>query len=177
MLLQYLGVDISVDDFIAGYLQCRDFEEREGELYGPDPRRYFCGSPYDEDSFGCYAPVICRALKQVLGDEYEVTDETGTEMEVLISRYIDQGMPVVFWACIEMREPVTGPQWRLTESGEIFTWISNEHCMLLVGYDEDGYWFNDPYGNRGVIHYSRELTENRHCAQYMQAVAVRKAEK
>ena len=44
-------------------------------------------------------------------------------------------MPGILWACINMREPITGPQWKLKDSGEVFTWISNEHCMLLVGYD------------------------------------------
>ena len=58
MLLQYLGIDITVDGFIETYLEKRDFEERDGVLFGPDPRKYFCGSPYDEDAFGCYAPGI-----------------------------------------------------------------------------------------------------------------------
>ncbi len=190
MLLQYLGYDISVDTFIEQYLEKEDFEEREGVWYGPDPRTHFCGSPYDEDSFGCYAPVICKALEKILGDAYEVSDRTGTEIDILIREYIDREMPVVFWACINMREPITGPQWKLKETyevsdrtgteidilireyidrempvvfwacinmrepitgpqwklketGETFTWISNEHCMLLVGYDEEGYYFND----------------------------------
>ena len=40
-----------------------------------------------------------------------------------------------------MRDPIVGPQWKLLDTGETFTWISNEHCMLLVGYDEDSYYF------------------------------------
>ena len=68
MLLQYLGIDITVDRFIETYLEKRDFEERDGALFGPDPRKYFCGSPYDEDAFGCYAPVIVNALEKVFLD-------------------------------------------------------------------------------------------------------------
>ena len=83
-------------------------------------------------------------------------------------------MPVVFWACIKMREPITGPQWKLYGSGETFTWISNEHCMLLVGYDEDGYYFNDPYENNGVVLYPRDITKQRHDAQYNMAVGVKR---
>ena len=45
MLLQYLGYEISVDEFISKYLECRDMEIREGVLYGPDPNECFCGSP------------------------------------------------------------------------------------------------------------------------------------
>lgn len=193
MLLQYLGIDITVDEFIGTYLQKKDFEEKDGVLYGPDPRKYFCGSPYDEDAFGCYAPVIVNALEKVFLDvesgkcgamqetaAYRAVDETGTPLEELLTKYIDRGMPVICWACIGMREPVIGPQWHLFETetrqrpGEIFKWISNEHCMLLVGYDEENYYFNDPHNGNGLTGYPREITEKRHRAQYMQAVGVRK---
>ena len=174
MLLKYLGYEMSVDEFIADYLEMKDFEEKEGQLYGADPNLYFCGSPYDKDSFGCYAPVICKALEKVLGQDYGVINETNTSMEDLIEKYIDRGMPVVFWACINMREPIVGPQWRLFDSGDTFTWISNEHCMLLVGYDEEGYYFNDPHENRGLIRYDKELVEDRHKAQYSMAVGVQR---
>ena len=172
MLLQFLGVDITVDEFIEKYLEKQDFEKRDGEMFGPDPRKYFCGSPYDEDSFGCYAPVIAGAMKRVLGGTYTVKDESGTDTAELIRRYIDKGMPVVYWACINMREPVIGPQWKLMDTGQIFTWVSNEHCMLLVGYDGEGYYFNDPYNNNGLIHYPKVVVEERHRAQHMQAVGV-----
>lgn len=137
MLLQYLGYSITVDEFIEKYLELGKLEEQDGELYGPNPNECFCGSPYDEESFGCYAPVIKNALEKAVGDSYQVIDETGTPIEKLLKMYIDQGMPVVFWACINMREPITGPCWKLRGCGSEFTWISNEHCMLLVGYDEE----------------------------------------
>lgn len=175
MLLQHLGYELTVDEFIETYLNKTAFVEKEGELYGGDPRKCFCGSPYDEDSFGCYAPVICDALNRVFdGQQYEAADETGVPIAELLERYIDQGMPVVFWACINMREPIVGPCWKLLDCGETFTWISNEHCMLLVGYDEEGYYFNDPYENHGVIRYDKEVVEARHAAQYSMAVGIRK---
>ena len=93
-------------------------------------------------------------------------------METLLEKYIDRGMPVIFWACIDMKKEIPGPEWKLLDSGETFTWISNEHCMLLTGYDEDGYWFNDPHGNNGVIRYPKELVKKRHEAQYAMAIGV-----
>lgn len=174
MLLQYLGYDITVDEFIAEYLEMKDFEEREGQLFGADPNLYFCGSPYDKDSFGCYAPVICKALEKAIGDRYNIYNETDTSIDELIRKYIDEDIPVIFWACINMREPIEGPEWTLLDSGDIFTWISNEHCMLFVGYDEEGYYFNDPHENRGLIRYDKELVENRHKAQYSMAVGISK---
>ena len=174
MLLQYLGYDITVDEFIADYLEMKDFEEREGQLFGAAPNLYFCGSPYDKDSFGCYAPVICKALEKAIGDRYNIYNETDTSIDELIRKYIDEDIPVIFWACINMREPIVGPEWKLLDSGDIFTWISNEHCMLFVGYDEEGYYFNDPHENRGLICYDKELVENRHKAQYSMAVGISK---
>ncbi len=140
---------------------------------------------------GCYAPVIVKALNKAFRtfprervdsavgagpDEadaaFKAVDESGRPLEELIAEYIDNGMPVVFWACINMREPVIGPEWLLTDyagdggsdgepinkkfTDKKFTWVSNEHCMLLVGYDKKGCWFNDPstetasYATRGT---------------------------
>lgn len=176
MLLRYLGYDITVDEFINNDLEIQDFREENGEVFGPDPRKYFCGSPYDPDAFGCYAPVIVNALSKVFAGEkkYEAADETGISEKELLEKYIDRGMPVIFWACIDMREPVTGPQWRLHDTGEWFTWISNEHCMLLVGYDDEKYYFNDPHNGNGLTGYARDIVEKRRRAQHMQAVGVRK---
>ena len=174
MLLQFLGYDMTVDEFIEKYLNKRDFEDRAGQLFGPNPYEEFCGSPYDDESFGCYAPVICNALERAIGDAYDIIDETGTSIEELVKNYIDQGMPVIFWACINMREPIVGPSWKLLDNGEEFTWISNEHCMLLVGYDEAGYYFNDPYENNGVIRYDKTIVEDRHAAQHSMAVGIRR---
>lgn len=227
MLLQYLGVEISVDEFIKEYLPCRPFEERDGKLIGADPRREFAGSPYDPDSMGCYAPVIRAALERVLAERggqterssdekeragqsdrisdekeragqsdgisdekerawqsdggsdenrtgkpyWHVEDLTGVSMERLCTEYLDRGRPVIFWACIDMKEPVTGPDWYLEDGTTVFTWISNEHCMLLVGYDETHYYFNDPWEHHGTTGYEKTLTEARHRAQYAMAVA------
>lgn len=176
MLLQYLGVQISVDEFIDTYLEMEGFEERDSSLYGPNPYECFCGSPYDEESFGCYAPVICKALKKALGEGYEVADETGSDIPALLERYIDKDMPVIFWACINLREPIEGPTWKLHGCETEFTWISNEHCMLLVGYDEECYYFNDPYENNGVVAYEKQIVADRHRAQHMQAVGVKRRE-
>ncbi len=172
MLLHYLGYPLTVDDFIGVYLEKEAFEERDGKRFGPHPEEAFCGSPYDEDSFGCYAPVVCRALDRVFaaGRKYRAADETNTPVPELLHRYIDRGMPVLFWACIDMREPIQGPSWELKNGGGPFTWVSNEHCMLLVGYDEEGYYFNDPYENHGVVRYPRILSEDRHAAQHRMAV-------
>ena len=113
MLLRYLGYNLSVDEFIEKYLDCRDREVRNGIMYGPDPNVSFCGSPYREEYFGCYAPVIHRALERAAGEKYRFINETGTSIEDLLTNYIDKNMPVVFWACINMQKEIPGPGWKL----------------------------------------------------------------
>ena len=125
---------MSVDEFIRDYLKQDSFEERRGDLYGPDPRHCFCGSPYDAESYGCYAPVIVESLNRIFEEKavaeklqqqteteknihYRAVDESGKTAEQLVERYVSKGMPVIFWACINMREPKTGPVWKLKETG------------------------------------------------------------
>lgn len=175
MLLNWLGVDISIREFIDRYLDKADFQTRGGILYGPDPREAFAGDPYDPEAMGCYAPVIQRALEKLIGRDYEVIDETGTDIDTLVRRYIaGEGTPVLLWATIDLKPFVPGPSWRLVRDGSEFTWRSNEHCMLLVGCDEEHYIFNDPWNNNGVVAYERALVRARHAEQYSQAVAIRR---
>ena len=191
MLLQYLGVDITVEEFVECYLDKEPLFEKDGRLYGADPRKVFVGSPADENSMGCYAPVIHKALRRVLcramecgigqqGEEREVwepVDLTGVSMEILLRESIDNDIPVIFWASIDLKETYAGPEWIVADSGEVFEWRSNEHCMLLVGYDEENYYFNDPWHNHGLIGYRKKLVEKRHAEQYEMAVSVRREKK
>lgn len=172
MLLRYLGYDMQLDEFLDRYLDKEDFEERDGELWGPDPRVAFAGDPRDSEAMGCYAPVIRRSLERILGERFSVTDESGSELKDLAACYIDRDMPVIVWATIDMRDIVTGPSWHLKSTGEIFTWRSNEHCLLMVGYDEEHYIFNDPWEGRGVIAYEKRLFEDRYRKQYSQALGI-----
>lgn len=182
MLLQYLGVPVSVEEFVEKYLEKEPLYEKDGVLYGPDPWKVFAGEPKDDKSMGCYAPVIVKALDKVFSAErgdngeklWEPVNLTAVPMEELLRNYIDCDMPVIFWASIDLKETIEGPDWRIKETGEIFSWRSNEHCMLLVGYDEERYYFNDPWHNHGTIGYDRKLVEKRHKEQYEMAVSVKK---
>lgn len=161
MALQYAGENISVANFIDNYLECsQDFYWWEGKFYGPSPYEYFLGNPRTENSYGCMAPVIKKALIQYFGSAERVTDTTGTSLSSLCKTYIDKDIPVIVWASIGMSQIKDGRSWILPD-GTTFTWPSNEHCLLLVGYDANKYYFNDPYtGN--VVSYTRSVVEQRY---------------
>ncbi len=191
MLLQYLGIDITVEEFVERHLEKGPLFEKDGRLYGADPRKVFVGSPADENSMGCYAPVIRKALESVFcraakcaperraarPDTWETVDLSGVPADTLLREYIDNDIPVIFWASIDLKETFAGPEWIVADTGEVFEWRSNEHCMLLVGYDEENYYFNDPWHNHGLIGYERKLVERRHSEQYEMAVSVRREKK
>ena len=71
MALQYWGVDLTVEEFIDGYLPLGDAPHTDsaGHFVGCDPRKAFPGDPREETGWGCYSPVIEKALVQVLSDQ------------------------------------------------------------------------------------------------------------
>lgn len=174
MLLSYLGLDITPEQFIGEYLKKQDFEFHEGHLYGPHPDDAFIGSPYNNDlgSYGCYAPVIAAALTKAAGARYEAKVLRGKAVEELIWAYIARNIPVVFWATLNMEPSEPGPKWRLLNGEGEFQWISHQHCLLLVGYDEEKYYFNDPWLNKGCIGYEKALVCQRYAEMGKQAVVL-----
>ena len=148
MALNHVGISIEVEEFISDHLPCDDyFYEEDGLLYGPDPYAVFIGDPRTPHSFGCMAPVIEQALLSCVGEE-RVTNTTGETLPTLCRNYIDNGIPVILWATMEMRPVSSGRVWFLPD-GRQFVWPSGEHCLLLVGYNENEYLFNDP--RHGVV--------------------------
>lgn len=171
MVLNYYNEPITVSNFINQHLTKKNnFWRKDGVLYGPDPYKYFIGNPTTSNSYGCMAPVIEKALISYFGSNTRVKNTTGTSLPDLCTKYIDQGSPVLVWATIGMIKTEPGQSWKL-EDGSTFTWPTNEHCMVLIGYDDNRYYFNDPY--RGTVKsYQKSLCELRYKDLGMQSIAV-----
>ena len=45
------------------------------------------------------------------------------------------------------------------EDGSILVWPAGEHCLVLVGYSSDSYYFNDPQSGK-VIEFKAEIVES-----------------
>ena len=176
MLLNYLDVPISVDDFIS-QLPKKDLWEVNGKMYGESPDEFFIGTPYNSNSFGCYANVIVNTINKyatVNQLNIHAIDISSLSTEEMILKYVSRNMPVIYWATIDLVPSKKGPTWLLKEGNKSFSWISNEHCMLLVGETEDNYIFNDPWNNNGVIQYPKSIVEQRHHEMRSMAVTVEK---
>ena len=172
MLLQYYEYNVSVDEFIDNYLESSFLEEVNGDLYGSNPNEVFVGNPRSIYSYGCYAPVIVNSLNKILDRKHLAKNTTGSEFNELIENYIDREIPVLVWTSINLLPTSDGTQWYISESGDKFQWINNEHCMVLVGYDKDKYYFNDPYEDNGVVGHDKELVEERFKELGKQSVAI-----
>lgn len=171
MALNYFGNPITVEQFVDEFLPTsRDFYVENGMYFGPSPYEYFIGNPKSSASYGCMAPVIEKALLACVGDSHTVSNLSGTSLEVLCDQYIDNDIPVILWATIRMLETNPISSWYLND-GTRFTWPGNEHCMLLVGYDDTRYYFNDPYTGK-LVAYDKTLTEDRFAELGRQAVVV-----
>lgn len=176
MLLEYYGYSVTVEDLIYGeYISTIDFYYSvEGVLYGGNPYKEFIGSPYDAGSYGCYSGAIMNMLNNYLMyTDYAPTELTGTSLPELCSQYIDYGIPVLVWASIDMLETYTNfaNTWIIEDTGESFTWLSNEHCLVLVGYDDFNYYFNDPMRGKAYS-YSKDICEQRYKELGMQSIII-----
>ncbi len=176
MLLHHVGDIIPPLDFVDRYLDCKP-AWREGDVrYGPDPSEFYAGDPTTPTGgYGCFSPVIVKALNRALQSyapgEYEAVDLSGISLEDL-EGYIDCGIPVAVWATIGMKEVPFYYEWISPEDGQKYRYPSGEHCLVLVGYDENRYYFNDPYNSNGLVSHSKSTVEKRYETLGRQAVAI-----
>ena len=163
MALQYWGVDLTVEEFIDGYLPLGDAPHTDsaGHFVGCDPRKAFPGDPREETGWGCYSPVIEKALVQVLSDQQRhdlaVARVDGASLEELYDKYVSQGTPVLLWVTIGMETPRVSALFTLEDSGETFAWLYPLHCVLWVGMEGEDFLFHDPLAGPATRYAAQEV--------------------
>lgn len=163
MALNFVGIDISVDYFIDNFLEMSELPFDPYETYG--------GNPRDGSGFGCYAPVIKSALDKALaGSDYAADIVSSATVESLCEKYIQNDIPVIFWATQDMQKPFEGKKWEY--EGETITWIRPEHCLLLIGYTQDSYVFCDPLKTESRTTYPKASVETAYEGLHSQAVVI-----
>lgn len=160
MVLNYLGIDITPEEFINEYLPMEGFYRVGDCLYGPDPEEKFAGDPFKKSSLGCYPPVIVEAVESMdeVLDVYEIKGKT---IDEICTEYIAKEIPVLLWVTMDMREPEEGLKYFL-EDGTEYTWTAGEHCMVLCGFDDSFYYLKDPLAAGKTVKYEKELVEKRY---------------
>ena len=170
MALQYAGKNISVDTFIDQYLPIGPLNPLLPVSF--DPYITFGGNPRTMDGYGCYALVIKIALDKIFANTYYTAENiTGVSLPELCSKYIDNNIPVIVWATMEMQTPWISKTWTAW-TGRKIQWVAPEHCLLLVGYDDYFYYFNDPRDSKARTYYRKEAVDRAYKAQGSQAVVI-----
>lgn len=158
MAMQYFGIDITPEDFIEKYLDMGKAPYYSyGMWYGCDPKLQFPGDPRTSAGWGCYPEVIKKAIDKMELTGYKSYVLKDVPLSSLCSEYIDNNIPVIFWATIDMRKPGTHRTWIIEGTDRTHTWINPFHCLLLVGYDSEYYYFNDPWQAEYTAYPAKEV--------------------
>lgn len=140
MLLAYLGFDIDKVTLSRDFLPKMSFYTKNNVYYGADFTTTFAGDPEDPYSYGCYAPCIATAANNYLktqNTKLAAHDISGSELESLLTDYIDKDIPVLIWITSKNLQPSRPTSVWTTPEGKKVQWLSNEHCVVLTGYDLD----------------------------------------
>ncbi|MBO5104022.1 MAG: C39 family peptidase, partial [Ruminococcus sp.] len=175
------GFDIKAGDIIKeGYLDAVEVYTKKSVKYGGDPNKVFIGNPNKDDGYGCMSSAVVPALRRYFlsqkkntDKKYKVADIGGMSLDEICEKYIDNRIPVLVWCSIDMKPTFTKlwNSWIIEDTGERYIWKSNEHCLVLVGYDDENYYFNDPLVRKNKK-YMKCLAERRYGEMGMQAVVV-----
>ena len=168
MVLKYLQFPISLLKFTDQYFA--------NDSNSADFRHYFVGDPYTSYGLGCYAPCIVSAVNSYTSDcgsDYLAYNYTGYTFEALLNQ-VAEGYPVIFWGTQYMKEPFRGTYFQVGD--ETIRWISQEHCMVLTGYDLDKNLATvyDPLV--GIVQYDMNKLKSRFLQLGSQAVIIKKAD-
>lgn len=170
MLLQSLGFDTDEFDFSQNYLICAPISYDEyGTRYGPDMYSAFAGTV--ENGYGIYSPAMAKSMNNFFKakkSELKATSIVGETLKSLCEKYVKNGTAVLVWATTYMQEPYEKASWVVdyvdenakTKVGDTFTWLQNEHCMVLIGFDEKSYYFADSVAGK-VSEFEKSLAEQR----------------
>lgn len=134
--------------------------EKNGKIYGCHPDDTFIGEPYVLQGYGAFPKVVVKAMQKIIDKQdgiYEACALYGKTEEELLT-FIDEGKPVCVWSSMDNREIEYRRGWYLIKEGkftdEYFYWPSNEHVVVLIGYNEKIVTVCDPL--KGICEYPRE---------------------
>lgn len=149
MVLKYKGYDVSAKDIInKTKTGSKKHQKSDGLWYGANPFEEFVGNPslgLGKGSYGVFAKPIAEAMGAYASEK--VTNISGCSENELFNQ-VSKGNPVVVW-CVKnggnLKEGVT---WHY--DGGTFKELVGEHCAVLIGYDEDYVYLNDPSAGENV---------------------------
>lgn len=95
--------------------------------------------------FGIYHAGLFPLLKSYIPEAIDITGESFELFEQQIAR----GLPVIVWTTIDYNIPYKWVTWD-TPIGPLQTTYA-EHAVLMVGYDENNVYLNDPLSGKKQV--------------------------
>lgn len=129
-VLASIGFDVDPDAIVDEYLPFDEVFWIASTAYMGDPYTTGGGLP----------PAIMRAGNAYLADQgssIRFIDATGTSFENL-ERIVNGGLPVLVWTTMYLEEP------DFSDALEPYTMYSQEHCLVMLGSDENTVSTMDP---------------------------------
>jgi uncharacterized protein YvpB len=182
-VIGYNGHSVALTAFADNYItyDTEFYRDEEDNLWGPDPAEVFVGDPFGW-GYGCYPNVLADAMDSyfdVIDSPLTAHAVTGLSEEELLE-LISGGVPVIVWATLDMvnfdyRNP---SEWYIKgtgdtiETAEKLTWFKNSHTLVLVGADNDAFYFCDPNDKEEITAYGRDLFMTRYRQAGERAVIV-----
>ena len=125
--LSYFGYELDSDDIVDDYMV---YSDNFVTGYCGNPRRFYEGS-------GIYPPGMITTTWNFIEENDALIypfDTTGLSMDELY-RFVEAGCPVLIWTTYDRGYPYI-EQTREYE-GIRYPWYDSEHCVCLIGYDQE----------------------------------------
>jgi uncharacterized protein YvpB len=143
MLLNYAGVAKTKMDLLPDMKRDTTPIQRDANgniIFWGNPNNGFVGDITGKSrGFGIFHTALLELLQKYIPSGKDMTRSPFEQLEDQIA----SGIPVVVWTTIDFQEPTNWNVWD-TPSGPIKTSFM-EHAVLLVGYDPDRVYVNDPW--------------------------------
>ena len=169
MLLNYLGIDITLEDFINQYLPLSEVYEKDGVRYGPNPAVSYAGNPADRNrGWGAFEPVIVNAITAILKVqkknnprlEYNLYENDEKYSLKMASHQLNGTFtPFLIWTTIDYTEAKDVYEWFSYDKKSTYTYPKNSHVVVVTGVDENYYYINDPLKSEKNIPVKKDLLE------------------
>jgi len=163
-VLNYYGYDVDKEVMADDYL-----EKGSGSFY-----KMFLGNPRSEHGFGCMSQPIADAAEKYFDNnsaDMVVENVSGMDLDEVFE-YVSKGLPMIVWNTMGMLPSYESYEY--DADGETLTWRSQEHCVVVIGYDYDAgvVYVSDPMA--GIVTRDMETFRTRYEELNRQAVLVMK---
>jgi len=165
-------VERQIIDNNTGEIRKENYTTTEKIYYAGNPFEVFVGHPskrLNQGSYGCFAKPIEIALQK---SNISCTNISGCETDELFKQ-IQEGKPVIVWCIKNAGDVVEKETWQYIDGTGGFTKLYGEHCAVMIGYDENHVYLNDPSAGKEVKQPKDKFLENWE-KLYKQAIVVNK---